>query len=214
MPFSEVAARVTEIRHRIAAAGGTDVQLVAVTKTFPLEALTAAVDAGCDAIGENYAQEAVAKLTGWRPTVPVQFIGHLQSNKVAMLSPIIDLWATIDRPSVIDAVARRVPAAQVFVQVNVSGEPQKGGCHPSETDAMVELARGRGLDVTGLMTLGAAGDEVVTRRGFALLSSLRQRLGLRHCSMGMSSDLEWAVAEGSTQVRVGSALFGERGGHR
>jgi pyridoxal phosphate enzyme (YggS family) len=205
-----VAERVAAVHARIAAAGGRDVTLVAVTKGFGRDAVDAALAAGCADIGENYAQETVAKLTPLPAGAHLHFIGHLQSNKVAMLAPLVSLWQTVDRLSIGRAVAKRAPGARVLVQVNVSAEPQKGGCAPGETAGLVASLRDDGLAVEGLMTIGRAGSPDDARAGFRVLRGLCDELALRVCSMGMSEDLDVAVAEGATMVRVGSALFGPR----
>lgn len=205
-----VAVRLAAVRERVIDAGGRDVTIVAVTKGFGRDAVDAAVASGCVDIGENYAQEAVAKLADAPPGVRVHFIGRLQSNKVAMLAPIVALWQTVDRTSVGQAIARRAPGARVLVQVNVSDEPQKGGCEPGATEALVTDLRGEGLDVAGLMTIGRTGPVSEARAGFRLLRRLCDELALPICSMGMSDDLDVAVAEGATMVRIGNALFGPR----
>jgi PLP dependent protein len=191
------------------------VTIVAITKTFGPDAITAAADAGLRDIGENYAQELLAKLPRVPPTarpfrLRVHFTGRLQSNKINALAPVIDLWQTVDRFSVADALGTRAPGAAVLVQVNVSDEPTKGGCAPADTGALVDRCRARGLLVEGLMTVGRTGDAVDAAAGFALLRSQCDALGLAVCSMGMTGDLEVAAAEGSTMIRVGTALFGAR----
>lgn len=207
-----VSEHVESIRARIAAAGGSGVELIAVTKTFGADAISAVVAAGCRAIGENYAQELVAKLGdlpgGVRPEV--HFIGRLQSNKVRLLAPHVDVWQSLDRASVIEEVARRAPAARVFIQVNVDLDPAKAGCAPADAQRLVEHAVAAGLSVDGLMTIGRQGADADVAAGFATLRGLADRLGLAGCSMGMSGDLELAVRAGATHVRVGSALFGLR----
>jgi pyridoxal phosphate enzyme (YggS family) len=212
-----VADHVAAVRARIEAAGGRDVELIAVTKTFPADAIRAVTAAGCRAIGENYAQELVAKMAtlaaagcpeaGWPE---VHFIGHVQTNKVRMLAPVVTVWETVDRPAIVHEIAKRAPGARIFVQVNVSGEAQKHGCRPDETDGLVRRAGEAGLRVEGLMTIGVLGDPHAARAGFHTLRTLATSLGLHGCSMGMSDDLEIAVEEGATHVRVGSALFGPR----
>ncbi len=208
-----MARNVAEVRRRIAAAGGSDVELIAVTKTFGVDAIVAAVNAGCTAIGENYAQELVAKLDLLPTDVArpeVHFIGHLQSNKVRMLARYVDVWQTADRDSVIDELAHRVAGARVFIQVNVDDDPHKGGCTPDAAPGLVRRARLAGLVVEGLMTIGRQGPPEQVSVGFRTLRAMADGLGLVGCSMGMSGDLEQAVAAGATHVRVGSALFGER----
>lgn len=213
-----VAERLADLRRRIeSAGGGPDVVVVAVTKGFGPDAIEAAVGAGITDVGENYAQELLAKLADLRVPAPrVHFIGRLQSNKVRLLVGHVDLWQSVDRPSLVTELAKRAPGAAVLVQVNTSGEPQKGGCPEAEAPALVELARRHGLDVQGLMTVGPLGPPEAARPGFRRLRRLCDDLGLPVCSMGMTADLEVAVAEGATMVRVGTALFGPRppGGDR
>lgn len=209
-----VAERLAAVQARIAGAGGSNVEVLAVTKTFGLDAVLAARRAGCRAVGENYAQELVAKFggdAGVPDGVAVHFIGQLQSNKVRQLAAIVDVWETVDRVSLVDELATRVPGATVLVQVNAAGETGKGGCAVAAVPALVARARAAGLVVRGLMTVGpTVGGPHAARHGFRLVRALVDDLGLDVCSMGMSGDLEVAVEEGSTEVRVGSALFGAR----
>jgi pyridoxal phosphate enzyme (YggS family) len=207
-----VAERLAAVRARIAAAGGTGVRVVAVTKGFGADAIEAAVAAGCSDVGENYAQELAAKIPAVRGPAPrVHFIGHLQTNKVKALAPIVDVWQSVDRVAVVDALERHAPpGTAVLVQVNVAGAPEQGGCEPSAAPALVKAASVAGLHVAGLMAIGRAGPPAEARPGFRLLRHLVDDLGLDECSMGMTADLEVAVEEGSTMVRVGTAVFGPR----
>lgn len=208
---SAVADRVREVREQITAAGGHHVQLIAVTKTFGVDAINAAFHSGCDAIGENYAQELHAKAIEGLPDIPVHFIGAIQSNKVKLVAPYVSLWHTIDRPSVIAELGRRVPGARVLLQVNSTGESTKGGVAPVDVASMCEVAVGAGLNLEGLMTIGPThGSPADQESSFRLLRRLADQNGLIHCSMGMSDDFPIAVACGSTMVRVGSRLFGSR----
>jgi PLP dependent protein len=204
-----IATRLDTARQRITSAGGRDVEVVGVTKGFGPEIMDVVRAIGLTLVGESYAQEFTEKgpVLG---ALACHFIGRLQTNKVRALSPWVRSIDVIDRPSLADEVARRMPGLDVMVQVNVSDEPQKGGCDPADTAALVEHCRAAGLTVTGLMTIGRAGDEVQTASGCALLRRQVDTLGLAHCSMGMSDDLEIAVREGATQVRLGTALFGSR----
>ncbi len=182
-----------------------------VTKTFPIEACFAAFEAGCPDVGENYAQEIVSKLGAANRPFGVHFIGQLQTNKVRQLAPLISVYESVDRPSLVAELVKRVPGASVLIQVAALSEPGKGGCALAEVPALVATAQEAGLDVRGLMTVGpTTGGPEAARLGFRVVRQLMDRLGLRVCSMGMTDDLEVAVQEGSTQVRVGSALFGER----
>lgn len=216
-----IAARAETVRGRIADAGGdpASVTLVAVTKGFGPEVAVAAAAAGLRDLGENYAQEVVPKveavaadLAGAGAAAPRwHFLGRLQRNKVRLLAPYIALWQSVDRDALGTEIARRAPGAEVLVQVNLSGEDQKGGCARGDAAALVEALSGMGLVVRGLMGVGPAGGPEAARPGFAWLRTEVDRLGLDVCSMGMSGDLEVAVQEGSTMVRVGTDLFGPRG---
>jgi pyridoxal phosphate enzyme (YggS family) len=208
---SEIGRRLALIRERIAAAGGAGVEILAVTKTFGLPEVLAARDAGLHAVGENYAQEVVAKFGGASLDIAVHFIGQLQTNKVRQLVGLVDVVESVDRPSLVDELAKRMPGLRVLVQVDTSGDPGKGGCPVADVDALVERARAKGLDVAGLMTVGPTeGGPEAARPGFRTVRAMVDRLGLAVCSMGMSDDLEVAVAAGATEVRIGSALFGPR----
>jgi pyridoxal phosphate enzyme (YggS family) len=199
--------------------------VLAVTKGHPLEVVELAARAGLVDLGENYAQELLAKATASAPgghegheAPRWHFIGQLQRNKVRQLAPWVALWQSIDRPELIDEVARRAPGAAVLIQVNATDEPQKGGCSPAACPALVERAAGAGLRVRGLMTVGPTegpdGVGADPRPGFAVVRGLVDRLGLDVCSMGMTADLEQAVRAGSTMVRIGTALFGPRAPRR
>jgi PLP dependent protein len=214
--------RVSTIRARILNAGGKNVKLIAVTKTFDATAITSAFTTGCDAVGENYAQELIAKLdqVPKDQRLPVHFIGRLQSNKIRSLLNCVDVWQSVDRLSLVDEIAKRcltrnqvklINPVQIMLQVNSTNEPDKGGCQPSDVEALLTRARSLGLDVIGLMTVGPTeSDMTATRNAFRLVGKIAKDLGLKELSMGMTSDLEIAVEEGSTAVRIGSGLFGTR----
>lgn len=188
------------------------VEVLAVTKGFDGAAIDAAVAAGCSAIGENYAQDLLSKrdiIERLRPEL--HFIGHLQTNKVRQIADLVAVWETVDRESVIREIAKRSPGARVLVQVNATEEAQKGGCRPDEVAATVDRARDAGLVVEGLMTIGPTGAAAAAAApAFGVVRGLVDDLGLATCSMGMTADLEVAVAHGATEVRIGSALFGPR----
>ncbi|MFN0090655.1 MAG: YggS family pyridoxal phosphate-dependent enzyme [Acidimicrobiales bacterium] len=215
-----IAERAEAIRARIRAAGGDParVTLVAVTKTFSAQDAAAALAAGLVDLGENYAQELVEKaevlagplLVPGGPSPRWHFIGQLQRNKVRAAAPYVALWQSIDRTSLADELARRAPGAAALVQVNVTGEAAKGGCELEAAAGLVEHARAAGLDVRGLMAVGPTDPGRDPRPAFERLAALADRLGLAVRSMGMTDDLEAAVACGSTMVRVGRALFGPR----
>jgi hypothetical protein len=211
---AEVAARLAEVRGRIAGAGGDPgaVTVVAVTKGFGPEAVVAATGAGLWDIGENYAQELLAKASQAPDGVRWHFLGPVQRNKVAGLAPHVALWQGLDRPAAGEAIARRSPGARVLLQVNVSGEATKAGCPPEDAPGLLDELRRLPLEVAGLMAVGAAGKPEEARAGFRALALLARRTGLRELSMGMSGDLEVAVEEGATMVRIGRSLFGPRPG--
>jgi pyridoxal phosphate enzyme (YggS family) len=208
----QVETALAEVRRRIVVAGGDParVGVVAVTKGFGPDAVAAAVDAGLVDIGENYAQELLTKAATVESAVRWHFLGPVQRNKVAALAPHVHLWQAIDRLAAGEAIAKRQPGAHVLVQVNVSGEASKAGVAPPEAADLVGALRGLDLDVAGLMAVGPSGPREDARAGFRLLAAMAEDLGLQERSMGMSEDLEIAVEEGATMVRIGRALFGPR----
>lgn len=211
-----VAAAVTGVRRRIEAAGGDPdhTRIVAVTKGHGTDEVGAAVAAGLTDIGESYAQELVAKAEAVDVDVRWHMIGRLQRNKVRQVAPFVDLWHSIDRMSLAGEVARRAPGAPVLVQVNVSEAEQQGGCPPAHLDTVVQGCLDLGLEVRGLMAIAPMGGPSAARAAFRTVRELADRLGLPERSMGMSGDLEAAVAEGTTLLRIGTALFGPRDGSR
>ncbi|HMJ77255.1 MAG TPA: YggS family pyridoxal phosphate-dependent enzyme [Iamia sp.] len=210
VPAAEVAVRLAAVRARIERAGGDPdaVAVVGVTKGFDASAVHAAVGAGLVDLGESYAQEMVEKVDA-EPGVRWHWVGRLQRNKVRQVAAHVALWHSVDRASLGAEIARRTPGAAVLAQVNTSGEGTKGGCAPDETAALVADLRAEGLEVRGLMTVALRGPEGAASC-FRTLRTLADDLGLQERSMGMSDDLEAAVAEGATLVRVGTALFGPR----
>jgi pyridoxal phosphate enzyme (YggS family) len=202
---------LARVRARITAAGGDDtISVLAVTKGFGAEAIEAALAAGLTAIGENYAQELLAKRDA-AARAEVHFIGQLQTNKLRQIAELVDVYESVDRERLAAEIAKRAPGARVLVQVDTSGEPGKGGCPLDGLDRLVDGARGLGLQVAGLMTVGPTeGGAEMARDGFRQVRAAVDRLGLEVCSMGMTDDLEVAVQEGTTQIRVGTALFGQR----
>ncbi|HEY6426806.1 MAG TPA: alanine racemase [Acidimicrobiales bacterium] len=208
------------MRARIERAGGDPsvVRVVGVTKGFGPDAVRAALGAGLRDIGENYAAELVAKAkakaveaeAGGRPGGPVwHFLGAIQRNKVAALAEVVGVWQSVARAVEGERIARFAPGAAVMVQVDVTGLPGRNGCRPGDVADVVGRLRSLPLDVIGLMTVAAPGREAAAS-AFGEVARLADELGLRERSMGMSDDLEEAVAAGSTMVRIGRALFGER----
>lgn len=213
MDEAAVARRLAQLREQLAAqATRGPVAICAVTKGFGADAVSLAQRLGCDAVGENYAQEAASKIarTG-AAHPPVHFIGRLQTNKIRLLVGVVDVWQSVDRESVVAELAKRNSGARIYVQVNATNEPDKGGCPLQEAPPLVERARAAGLEVLGLMTVGPTDTNPArTSAAFGAVRRLADDLGLHGCSMGMSGDLDIALREGTTMVRVGTALFGER----
>ena len=193
------------------------VTLTAVSKTQPPAAIDAALAAGQRVFGENRVQEAqgrwVERLDAL-PELELRLIGPLQSNKAAEAVALFDVIETLDRPKLADALAaagiRAGKTVRVLIQVNTGAEPQKAGVLPGGVGELLDQARAAGLIVEGLMCIPPA--EEAPGPHFALLRKLARRHGLVTLSMGMSGDYETAIRFGSTHVRVGSSLFGERKG--
>jgi PLP dependent protein len=221
MSGASPAERLEGVRSRIVKAAALagrpteEVALIAVSKTHPAEAILPLIEAGQRDFGENRVQEALAKwpaLKAAYPAVGLHLIGRLQSNKAEEAVALFDVVHSVDRPSVVEALAKAMARLgrrpDCFVQVNVGEEPQKGGCDVAELPELLDRARAAGLPLTGLMCIPPA--EVEPAPYFALLAKLARRHGLSELSMGMSGDFETAVTIGATHVRVGTALFGER----
>lgn len=207
---SAVRARITEAARRVGRDPAT-VTLVAAAKTVSVELVATAIAVGVADIGENRAQELLAKAPALAagPAPPRwHFIGTLQRNKVRSLSPWVALWQSVDRQPLGAEIARHAPGAHVLVEVNLDGEPTKAGCAPGEVARLIDTLDGLGLVVEGLMAVPPAAAE--PRPWFATLAELATRVGVRELSMGMTHDFEVAVEEGATIVRVGRALFGPR----
>jgi len=190
--------------------------LIAVSKTHDADTIRPLLDAGHRVFGENRVQEAAAKWPTLRDDyagVELHLIGQLQSNKAGDAVALFDAIHTVDRPSLIAALAEAMDKSgrrpDCFLQVNIGEEEQKGGCTIAEAPAMLETARAAGLPIVGLMAIPPHGLDAAPY--FALLAKMARELGLAKLSMGMSEDYEVAAMLGATHVRVGSALFGARG---
>jgi pyridoxal phosphate enzyme (YggS family) len=197
---------------------------VAVAKTFPPEAIREAAEAGIRDVGENRVQEASAKFQVLGRDVTWHLVGHLQTNKVKKALEIFDWIHSVDSLRLAEEISRRAERVgrevDVLVEVNVSGEPSKFGVRPSELHRLIEqVVRLPHLRLRGLMTIAPLVDDPEKARPyFAALRELRDQLlrsgvadHLPHLSMGMTDDFEVAVEEGATMVRIGRAIFGERG---
>jgi hypothetical protein len=187
------------------------VRVIGVTKGFGPEAVRAAYQAGMRDLGENYAAELVAKAGSGHeePGVEWHFLGAVQRNKVAQLAPLVGVWQSVAREAEGARIARFAPGARVLVQVETTGLPGRNGCQPAAAGELVARLADLGLHVEGLMTVAAPGAGAA-QQSFETLARLADQLGLPERSMGMSDDLEAAVAAGSTMVRIGRALFGAR----
>ena len=220
--MTEPAQLLADVQDRIAAAARiarrepAEVSLVAISKTHPAAAIRPLIAAGQRVFGENRVQEAVAKWPALReefPGIELHLVGQLQSNKAGEAVALFDCIHSLDRPSLLTALARAMDQAgrrvPCFVQVNLGEEPQKGGCAPVDLPALLAGARAADIPLAGLMCVPPDGIEPAPF--FAFLARLADDHGLAGLSMGMSGDFETAVMLGATHVRVGSALFGRRG---
>jgi pyridoxal phosphate enzyme (YggS family) len=216
-----IAANAQAVETRIAAACARagrprgEVTLVAVTKTFPAEAVSAAIAAGLGDVGENRVQEARDKQPLVAGRVRWHLIGHLQSNKAKDAVRLFDLIQTVDSFELAEKLARAAEAAgkrqEILLQVNIGREPQKSGIDPTAVgDAVRQMQNYPSLRLRGLMAIPPVGEAEATRHYFRELRAMRDAEGMEQLSMGMSEDYEVAIEEGSTMVRVGRAIFGSR----
>jgi hypothetical protein len=213
-PLAAIHARIARAA-MLAGRKGDEVTLVAIAKTKPVEAIQPLIDQGQRVFGENRVQEAQGKwpaLIEAQPDLRLHLVGQLQSNKAEDAVRLFDAIHSLDRPSLLTALARamdrtgrRVP---LFVQVNIGEEAQKGGCAIGDVPALLAQARAADLPIAGLMCVPPA--QIEAAPFFALLGKIAADNGLAELSMGMSDDFETAVMLGATHVRVGSALFGQR----
>lgn len=219
--MSEAAERLAEVQAHIADAAQRarrrpeDIRLIAVSKTHEPAMIRPLIAAGQRHFGENRVQEAAAKWPGLRgetPDVMLHLIGRLQSNKAEEAVLLFDAIHSVDRSSLVQALAKACDKTgkrpQMFVQVNIGDEEQKGGCRVADLSALLAEAKDAGLAINGLMAIPPA--DIEPAPYFALLDELAERHGLPLRSMGMSGDYETAVMLGATHVRVGTALFGTR----
>ncbi|MDF7774150.1 YggS family pyridoxal phosphate-dependent enzyme [Sphingomonas sp. AOB5] len=221
MPSDDAATRLANIRDGIARAAKTasrdpaDITLIAISKTHDADAIRPLIDAGQRVFGENRVQEAAAKWPELRETtsdIELHLVGQLQSNKAEEAVTLFDAIHSVDRPSLVKALAAamdktgRRPAC--FIQVNIGEEDQKGGCAIADLPGLLAEARAAGLPVAGLMCVPPL--DLEPAPWFALLAKLARDHDVTGLSMGMSSDYEAGIWLGATHVRVGTALFGAR----
>jgi PLP dependent protein len=210
--LDRVAANLARVHERIASTGRDpqSVRVVAVTKTFSLLEVRAAYELGLRDIGENYVDELCEKRSQTEGLdLHWHFLGALQTNKIRRAVDCAEILSGVTRTREIDVIATVSPGHHVDVQVDFSGEGQRNGAPPNEIAALVAHARSHSLVVRGLMVVAPRGDEE-TRHAFRRTRDLADELGVIERSMGMSDDIEIACELGSTEVRVGRALFGAR----
>ncbi len=211
-------ARLGQVQDRIAEAcesarrDPAGVCLVAASKTVPIEVVQAAYDLGQHVFGENRAQEMVAKARGLPQDIVWHFIGRLQSNKVKKVVPLVSAIHTIEKRSQLVEIEKGESIVDIFIEVNVAKEAQKAGILSEDLDKTVNIVKQyKNVRFRGLMTIGPLNpDPEENRPVFRGLAELGREVGAEWLSMGMSNDFEVAIQEGSTHVRVGSAIFGER----
>ena len=216
------AARLAAVREKLARAAAfagreaDAIELIAISKTHPAEAILPLIEAGQRSFGENRVQEAQAKWPSLKqsyPDIRLHLVGQLQSNKAADAVALFDAIHALDRPSLAEALAKAIEkeghAPTLFIQVNIGAEEQKGGCAIANLPVLLARCREPGLTIAGLMCVPPA--DVEPAPYFALLAKLAKENGLDALSMGMSGDYETAAMLGATCVRVGTALFGNRG---
>lgn len=221
MSAENASSRLADIQSRIARAASIAdrradaITLIAVSKTHNADAIQSLIDAGQRVFGENRVQEAAAKwpeLRAAHPDIRLHLVGQLQSNKAADAVALFDAIHSVDRPSLIAALAKAMAESgkrpECFIQVNIGDESQKGGVAVAELPALLAEAQAAGLPIAGLMAVPPVG--VDSAPYFALLAKLAREAGLEGLSIGMSDDFEVAVTIGATHVRVGTALFGAR----
>jgi pyridoxal phosphate enzyme (YggS family) len=209
--FEALAEHLGEVRQRIADAGRdpSTVRILAVTKTFGIEAVEAAYAAGLRAVGENY----LVELEGKRPlddsAMQWHYLGALQTNKIARIGALANVISGVSRAKELDKLAALGVTAQLDIQVDTTGLAQRNGAAPSEVLSLVAHARALGLPVRGLMTV-APPSETGAREAFALVRQLADEAQVAERSMGMSDDYALAAQYGATEVRLGRSLFGPR----
>ncbi|MHA6769275.1 YggS family pyridoxal phosphate-dependent enzyme [Sphingobium ummariense] len=217
----EAAERLSAVRDamdraaRLTGRTADDVTLIAISKTQDADAIRPLIAAGQRVYGENRVQEAQAKWPALREEhadIALHLVGQLQSNKAEDAVALFDVIHSLDRPSLLAALAKAMDKAgrhiPCYVQVNIGGEAQKGGCPIAETPALIAAARAADIPLLGLMCVPPA--DVEPAPYFALLAKMAREEGLPRLSMGMSGDFEAAIMLGATDIRVGTALFGER----
>ena len=211
MNKKEVKEKIHEVSEYVNDRSMGRTKIIAVTKSLDKEAIVIAKEAGVQAVGENYAQELIQKHQALEdPEIEWHMIGAVQRNKVRKLSGILSLWQSVDRIEVLEEIKKREPSGKVLIQINPFGETGKGGCSFHEARSLIEYGLEIGLSVEGVMAVGVQGDLRKTSDIFHKAAALTDEFGLPELSIGMSDDIEVAIDHGSTMLRIGRALFGER----
>ncbi|NNN19640.1 MAG: hypothetical protein HKL84_07280 [Acidimicrobiaceae bacterium] len=197
------------------ASGGRIFEVVGVSKTFPVDTILAAYQAGIRNFGENYADELLMKASS--PSLrfdqePIKwhFLGAIQSRWINKLAEYVSVWHSVSRAKEIEQIAKVSPGAEIFIQVDFSNAKGRNGIGLDDAEGLVNLSRENGLRLLGLMVVPPLVDRISLGHIFSAVNDERLRLGLCGCSMGMSDDFELALAMGSTHIRVGRVLFGNR----
>ena len=208
--FEQIRERLGDINEIIAAKAQNQVNLIAVTKGFTHEEVNVASELGVKNFGENYAQELLAKNLLVDSEINWHYIGQLQSNKIRKISHLVDVWHSVTSLKLAREIHKRNDQAKILLQVSLLGPSNSKGFEIEELPDLILKLRDEKIDVSGLMTMGVPGDIVATRFVFERLRKLADTFELSECSMGMSDDFEIALESGSSMIRVGSAIFGNR----
>ena len=208
--YEKIQDRLEEINEIVAAKAQNQVNLIAVTKGFTHEEVNVATELGIKNFGENYAQELLAKNPLVNAEISWHYIGQLQSNKVRKVSHLVDVWHSVTSLKLAREIHNRNDQAKILLQVSVLGPSNSKGFEVEELPDLIFQLRDENIDVSGLMTMGVPGDMVATRFVFERLRKLADTFELSECSMGMSDDFEIALESGSSMIRIGSAIFGNR----
>tara|TARA_Y100000768_G_scaffold342632_1_gene287842 strand:+ start:289 stop:942 length:654 start_codon:yes stop_codon:yes gene_type:complete len=208
--FEQMRERLEQINEIINAKAQNPVALIGVTKGFTHEEVNIASDLGIKNFGENYAQELLRKSTLVDAEISWHYIGQLQSNKIKKVSHLVDVWHSVTSLKLSREIHKRNDQAKILLQVSLMGPSNSKGFEVEALPEVISELRDEKIDISGLMTMGVPGDMVATRVVFERLRKLADTFELPECSMGMSDDFEIALESGSSMIRVGSAIFGNR----
>ena len=206
----QVRERVERITSLIQAKAQNQVTLIGVTKGFTHEEVNIASKLGIKNFGENYAQELLTKYPLVDSGINWHYIGQLQSNKIRKIAHLVDVWHSVTSLKLAREIHKRNNKAQILLQVSLMGPSNTKGFEVQELPDVVDELRAENIGISGLMTMGVPNDLVATRSVFEKLRQLANTYELPECSMGMSDDFEVALESGSSMIRVGSAIFGNR----